>query len=186
MLAKKFIPVLLAAVAISPLGNAANPAPSPATATQPASKSKARNPLMMYALDLKQDDKKWILGNRFSTAGVLAMELVPEGQTHTSWKEMLTNMVIFDIPLRTYVDMWKSALSKNAPTISLTEEGGGEDTVIVRYKSADEQGIWRFVQGGDGVYAMSYQAKLEGLDQDRLGKWEGLVKQTQLTQNMRK
>jgi hypothetical protein len=160
--------------------------PSPATVVKGEEKKiKARTPVMMFALDLRQDEKKWTMGKRFSTGNVLAMELVPGDQKHESWQELLTNMVVFDVPLRMYVDMWKAELAAKAPSISLIEEPVDENSTLVRYRSADEQGLWRFVQGKDGVYAMAYQAKSGAADKDRLAKWENLVKKTQFVDNAR-
>jgi hypothetical protein len=149
-------------------------------------KPKARTPAMMFALDLRQDSKKWVMGKRFATGNVIAMELVPGDQKHESWQELLTNMVIFDVPMRMYVDMWKQELSEKAPSISLIEEPVGENATLVRYRSADEQGLWRFVQGKDGVYAMAYQVKSSAMDKERLALWENLVKKTAFVDNAKK
>lgn len=165
----------------------ANPPPStPTTATPtaiPTATAEKQGPKMMYSLDLKKDTKKWGVGSRSATGSVFIMELVSEGQSIESWNELLTNMVVLGQDMGSYVARWQQLLMEKMPGLYMDEEILPDKSMIVRYRSADERGVWRFVQGVDGVYALCYISKSKEQPDDRMTFWENLIKSSPLIAN---
>lgn len=137
-------------------------------------------PKMMYSLDLKKDDRKWGVGHRSANGNVFIMELVSEGQSTKQWDELLTNMVILDQDMGIYVAKWQKLLMEKMPGIYMDEEILPDRSMIVRYRSADERGVWRFSQGSDGVYALCYLSKNNEDGPPRIKLWEELIKSSPL------
>lgn len=145
----------------------------------PQSKAKT-TPKMMYSLDLKKDAKKWGLGSRTSMGNVFIMELVTEGQSIQTWSELVTNMVVLEQQMGEYVSKWQQLLMKKVPGLYMDEEILSDQSMIVRYRSADESGVWRFTQGADGVYALCYVSKNDEGAKERVKFWESLIKASPL------
>lgn len=159
-------------------------APTPPSIAQPAPASAAKTaPKMMYSLDLKKDQKKWGVGSRTASGNVFVMELVSEGQTIQKWDELLTNMVLLGQEVGPYVAQWQKLLMEKMPGLYMDEEILPDRSMIVRYRSADESGVWRFTQGVDGVYALCYLSKTGTNAPARLKFWEGLIKTSPLIPN---
>lgn len=151
----------------------------------PPPTAEKQNPKMMYSLDLKKDTKKWGVGSRTSTGNVFIMVLFSEGQSIESWDELLTNMVVLGQDMGSYVASWQQLLMEKMPGLYMDEEVLPDKSMIVRYRSADESGVWRFVQGVDGVYALCYISKNKEQTADRMTFWENLIKSSPLITNAR-
>jgi len=147
--------------------------------SDPQPKAKV-TPKMMYSLDLKKDEKKWGLGSKASVGNVFIMELVTEGQSMQTWSELVTNMVVLEQQMGEYVSKWQQLLMKKVPGLYMDEEILSDQSMIVRYRSADESGVWRFTQGADGVYALCYVSKTGEGTKERVKFWENLIKSSPL------
>jgi len=81
-------------------------------------------------------------------------EMVPEGQTVESWRELLAIQINFtDQSVAEHVAGWRGMVSQGAPDSEVTEETLPDGSVLVVYSSVsfNEYGIRRFFRGEDGV-----------------------------------
>jgi hypothetical protein len=140
-------------------------------------------PAMALTLDIVQDPRDWrIAGQPESNTTYILAELTPNGEPVESWNELSTSIIVFQRTLKEYVEPWAQSLERAGATIlenQILEDG----SQLVRYSSSDENGIWRFLQGPDAVYGISYQTRPKSENPQTLELWKGIIRQVGLVQN---
>jgi hypothetical protein len=146
------------------------------TAGEKSSPSDAPDPtpLMSVRLKLGEDGRNWNMETVDGSGGVILLEMVPEGEEVSNWNELSSYLVVFRAELAPYLDGWTSGLSGQGVTIKETRTLD-DGSVMVEYTSEDENGLWRFFQGPDGVYGVSYQTRPATEDWRRKETWRGIL-----------
>jgi hypothetical protein len=140
-------------------------------------------PQMAMGLDMGRDTTEWRLagtpeGSRVS----ILSEMIPVGDSVESWEEMVTSIVVFGQGLDIYCDNWTKSLEEAGAKIT-------ENTTLpdgsrwVRYNASGENGSWRFIQGPDAIYGISYQTRPHWEEPERLELWESILKTAHLGRN---
>jgi len=139
-------------------------------------------PKMAVSLKMSDDSKKWKMGFGHGNPLRIIMELVPEGEVVESWNELSTNIILFDIPVEIYLKRWKEGMESAGAKI-VKEETLSDGSFLVAYSSPDENGLWRYFQGPDGIYGVSYQTRPSTEDPVRLKIWDGIIRKASLAAN---
>lgn len=113
-------------------------------------------PSMACSMDMSHDSRRWVTVNSSGNEGSLLVEMLPDGQLPDSWRELVTITVAFDSQVSAHVDAWRARLAAVGARIASDRELP-DGSRLVRYASSDESGVWKFTQGPDGVYGVSYQ-----------------------------
>jgi hypothetical protein len=122
------------------------------------------------------------MGNTTGDAKSLLMRLVPSGQSVDSWDEMVSSTVCFSCSLEEFVGGWRRGLEESGARIE-SSETLPDGSIITVYKSLEENGIWRHLQGRDGVYGVSYQTRPATENPERVRMWENLIRAVSLDRN---
>jgi hypothetical protein len=139
-------------------------------------------PLKAVSLQMGKDPKKWEIGFGAGNRMSILMEMVPEGEKVENWNELSTNMVLFGAPVSEFTARWKAGLESAGAKI-LEEEVLPDGSIWIVYQSSQENGRWRYLQGPDGVYGVSYQTRPSTEDQDRVEIWREILREASLQQN---
>lgn len=139
-------------------------------------------PLKAVALGMAKDPKIWKVGHGAGNQASILLEMVPEGEEVASWNELSTNIVLFGVPVAGYVEQWKDRLRSAGATIS-EEETLPDGSIWVAYSSSSENGMWRYLQGPDGVYGASYQTRPSTEDPERVNIWREILREASLQPN---
>ena len=148
-----------------------------------AQKNHVPTPEMAVGMNLKTDPKKWrMAGPPEGNEKFISSEVLPSGEDIGNWRELSTSIVVFNANLAKYEEAWASSLQETGATI-LERKPMGDGSLWIKYRSAEENGMWRFFQGPDGVYGISYQTKPDQEDQARVDIWREILSGAFLTPN---
>jgi hypothetical protein len=140
-------------------------------------------PKMAVVLPATQDrDTKWVIAHTDGNEVSLLMELVPSGQRVESWDQLISNTVCFSCGMSQFLAEWKEKLESAGARIE-SSEVLPDKSVITVYKSLEENGIWRHMEGPDGIYGISYQTRPATENPERVRMWERLIREVRLDKN---
>lgn len=139
-------------------------------------------PLMAVSLPISKDPAKWKIGHAAGNRNSILMEIVPEGEEVSSWNELSTNTIFFGASADEYASQWKAGLQLAGASIT-EEETLPDGSIWVTYSSPSENGSWRYIQGPDGVYGVSYQTRPATEDPQRVQIWRGILREAALQSN---
>jgi hypothetical protein len=139
-------------------------------------------PAMAVGLSLDKDPRRWAIAAppQGGPQGIL-LEMTP-GQPISSWDELSTNTIVFGQKLDQYVDAWAKGLSNSGVEITLDKKLP-DGSRWIEYKSSQEKGMWRWFQGPDGVYGISYQTRPQTEAADRVSTWKSILEGASLGKN---
>lgn len=126
--------------------------------TQPAESNTVATPEMGWSMDLSHDARQWMTATSSGNEDSLLMETLPESHAIESWTEMITNIFVLGATVNGYVDLWRARLAASGAIIIFDRETP-DGSRFARYSSTEESGVWKFSQGPDGVYGVSYQMR---------------------------
>lgn len=147
------------------------------------SKLEIPTPKMAVSLDLSQDsDRKWSVAYQAGNDKGMLMELTPEGQSAKEWDELITSNVSFGVPLDGYVKAWEEMIVSGGGKIA-SQEKLEDGSLLTKYTSPQENGIFRHYEGPDAVYGVSYQTRPETEDAQRVELFDGILKSVKFLDN---
>ncbi len=113
---------------------------------------------MAYSVDVPSESRDWVVATRHAEGASVVMEMLPADVDPHEWEELITNLAILGSDLDTYVESWLSMQSQSGAIVS-GDETAPDGARIISYTSPDESAIWKFTEGLDGVYGISYQSR---------------------------
>lgn len=139
-------------------------------------------PLMSVLLKMGEDSKKWKIGHGSTTPFGVLVEMIPEGESVSEWNEMSTSIILLGMPKKIYLKNWKEGLLKAGAKI-IKEENLPDGSFLMTYSSSEENGTWRYIEGLDGLYGVSYQTRPTTEAPLRLKIWEKILRDATLQSN---
>lgn len=96
--------------------------------------------------------------------------------------ELVTTTINFNIPLDDHVNFWGNGLTKAGAKITRSERLP-DGSILIAYESPNENVLWRYFQGPDGTYGLSYQTRPQTEDSQKVSVWEEILSEAFLIPN---
>lgn len=131
-----------------------------------------------------KEDKgtNWQIAHQTASPAFFLMELTPNGSDPKNWNELVTTTVTFNAETNKYVDAWAGRLQGAGAKLTAAQRLP-DGSILIAYTSPNENGIWRYIQGADATYGLSYQTRPSTEDAQKKAIWENILRAASLTPN---
>jgi len=139
-------------------------------------------PKMTFEVDIdKVTSSKWkVVRERNSPEG-LNYSYIPVPENDDNYTQQITKVVGINTDLQTYLNRWIMGLSVAGATVT-TQTIPEEKSVLVVYKTRQENGFWKFSEGVDGTYGIGYCFRPERCEAKDIEQWIKTLKEIRLTE----
>jgi hypothetical protein len=120
-------------------------------------------PEMAISIDIGGRSSGWRVKSETQSPMILKTEMMPT--IPENFEESINSVVAFGVGLNQYISKWGLSLGLSYTDMVIRNQNSKE--IIVTYKTAKEHGIWKFIQGSDGVYALGYTFAPKGAKSEK-------------------
>jgi hypothetical protein len=140
-------------------------------------------PKMSMSFNPKEDQNtNWQAAHQAASPAFFLMELTPNGTDPKNWNELVTSTVTFNVELDKYMDAWVGQLQGAGAQLTGAQRLP-DGSILIAYTSPSENGIWRYIQGPDATYGLSYQTRPSTEDAQKKAIWEKILRSASLVPN---